>query len=296
MVLDPGVVFDFAGVNLGGVSGFAGAEQVVAFRHDAGADDAVAQRDVPEPAASREVGDGGGAFVQTGVALGVLIEGPDGDLVEHRVAFAGAVLALVEGVAAGAVEGDRGLDLEGFAVAGLGADAGDAVAGAEEFEDGGVLADLDAFRAGVVEEHEVEVLALDLPGGGGGVVEVLEEVEGGGNAAVGGGELDRAFADEADFVHPVDHAEAVEREPAEGHEGLAHVVAGEDFLFEEQDAVALHGEQGGGGGSGGAAADDDGVVIGHGREWMKRVEPPRRQGRQVSRMVRMGSRGSRKNF
>ncbi len=233
VLLDPRVVLDFAGVDFGGIAGFTGFEEVIALGDDAGADDAVTQRDVPEPAAFRQIGDGGCSFFKAGVAFRVLIEGPDGNLVEHRVAVAGAVFPLVERVAAGAVEGDGCGGFEGILIAGAGADAGDAVTGFEKIEGGGVLTDFDAFGAGVVEEHEIEVLALDLPGGRGGMIEVLEKVEWGGDFPVGGSELDAVFAGETDLLHAVEDAEAIQREPAERHEGLADVVAGKGRLLDE---------------------------------------------------------------
>lgn len=237
MVFDPSVVLDFSGIDFGRVASSAGLVKVVAFGDDAGTDDSVAQRDIPEPAAAGEIGDGSGSFFQAGVALGVLIECPDGNFVELGVAISSAVFALIECVAARAVEGDGGHGFEEISIASAGTDASDAVAGFEEIEGGGIFTNFDALGAGVVEKHEIKILALDLPSGGSRVVEVLEKVEGRGDFSVGGGELDRVFAGEADLGHSVNDAEAIESKPAKRHEGLADVVAGKGFFFEKQNPV-----------------------------------------------------------
>ena len=177
------------------------------------------------------------------------------------IAVAGAMFPLIERVAPCTIEGDGGRGFEGIFIAGAGADAGDAIAVFQEIEGCGVFTNFDALGAGVVEEHEVEVLALDLPSGGGGVVEVLEEIEGRGDFSVGGGKLDAVFTSETDFRHAVDDTEAVQREPAKRHKRLADVVAGESGFLNEEDAMAFLRKESRGGGAGGAAADDDSIVV-----------------------------------
>ena len=128
--------------------------------------------------------------------------------------------------------------------------------------DGGFLDDFGAFFAGVVEHHEVELGADDLPGLGDGVFVVAGvEVEGLGAAAVGLHEGDAVFFDEVGGAHFGQHAEALEGVESEGDEGFADVIAGEFFAFDDEDAVAVFGEDGGGAGSGGTGTDDEGVVV-----------------------------------
>ena len=132
---------------------------------------------------------------------------------------------------------------------------------AEEGEDGDFLADFRATGGGVAEEHVVELGAEDLPGLGHGIDVVAGvKVEGLGALAVGLDEHDAEFLLEVGGLHEGDQAEALEGSEGEGDEGFADVVAGELFALEDEDAVAVFGEDRGGAGSGGAAADDDGVV------------------------------------
>ena len=51
------------------------------------------------------------------------------------------------------------------------------------------------------------------------------------------------FFGQADLLQPVDDPEPVEGEPGVGNEGLADVIAGDGFPFEQQDAVAVLGQQ-----------------------------------------------------
>jgi hypothetical protein len=273
VVLDPGVLADFALEDGAPVLGVA--EEVVALGDDADAHEVVAQRDVPEPALALEVGDGGGAGVEPGIAFGAAVVGPEGDLVEARIAPAEAALAEEEGIAAGGVDDDAGAEFADGAVGGAGPHALHGAGGVDEqILHLGLLVDGGALGAGAVEQHLVKLVAGDLPGGGGRVLGVLEEVERGGDLAVAADELDAVFLHEGAAVEFVENPETFEDEVAKRHQRLADVVAREFLLLEDEHVAAVLRQEGAGGGAGGAAADDDDIVgggeAGHGRAGERR--------------------------
>jgi hypothetical protein len=87
----------------------------------------------------------------------------------------------------------------------------------------------------------------------------MVETPGGGDDAVTVDETNAGFANEA-FLQFADDPELVEERVAKGKERFADVFAGKLFAFEEEDVMALAGEEGGSGGAGGAAADDDHIA------------------------------------
>src|ERR1041385_1283514 len=78
VLLDPLVDFHFAVENFGQVA--AAVIQIILLGNDPHAHHIACQRDVPEPSLVRDVGDGGGAFVDPWVAHGSSTVSPDSDL------------------------------------------------------------------------------------------------------------------------------------------------------------------------------------------------------------------------
>ena len=125
----------------------------------------------------------------------------------------------------------------------------------------GLFADLDAFLAGVFQQHLVELAADDLPGDGRFMLQVLVEIERRGDPAVLAGELHGILPREVRLLELLDHADPLEREVAERQQRLANVIAGEFLFFQEQHFVPVHGQDGRRGRAGRPAAHNDVYVI-----------------------------------
>ena len=225
----------------------AAAGEIFALGHDADAGHVVVLRDVPEPALVRHVGDGGVAFVDAFAALGILVVGPDGDLVEIRIAHAPAALVGGEGFLARAIERDRRADFVGAAgLAIRGLDADDLLAVHEQAVDRRFLAHFGAFLAGVVEQHLVELRAQHLPGlRDGFAVVAVEEIERLRALPVRLHEGDAVFLHEVRRLHLRDHPDALQRAEGERNERFADVVARKFLALEHEHAMAVFGENGG---------------------------------------------------
>ena len=118
----------------------------------------------------------------------------------------------------------------------------------DQFLDRRFLPHPGAFFAGVVKQHLVEFRAQDLPGLGDGVAVVaVEKIKRLAGAAGGGDELDAVFLDEGRGAHLVNQAEPLQGLEGEGQQGFADVIARKFFAFQDQDAMAVFGENGGGG-------------------------------------------------
>ena len=125
----------------------------------------------------------------------------------------------------------------------------------------GLFADLDAFLAGVFQQHLVELAADDLPGDGRFMLQMLVEIERRGDPAVLAGELHGILPREVRLLKLLDHADPLEREVTERQQRFADVIAGEFFLFQQQHFVPMHGQDGRSGRAGRPAAHDDHVIF-----------------------------------
>ena len=209
------------------------ARQILALRHHPDARHAAVLRDVPEPALVRDVGHGGVAFVDARAALGVLVVGPDRDLVQIGIAHPPAVAVRGEGLLAGAVEGDGRANLVGAARLVRDLDADNAIALHQQAVDRGFLAHLGALFAGIVEQELIELRAQHLPGlGHGFLVVAVEEIERLRAPAVGLDEGDAVFLLKGRGLQLRDHADPLERLKREWDQGFANVIAGEFLALE----------------------------------------------------------------
>src|SRR5437879_397810 len=104
--IDPKVLSDFAPEDSFRLL-HAITREVFAFRHDTGADDVIVEWDVPEPALFGHKRHRGGALIDAWIAPGALIVGPDGDLVQLRIAHAPVVPHCGERFPTGAIQRHR---------------------------------------------------------------------------------------------------------------------------------------------------------------------------------------------
>src|SRR5262245_26426835 len=90
--------------------------QIFALSYDPDADHVIVLRNVPEPALTRNHGHGGLAFVDSFVALGSLVVGPDCDFIEIGIGQAPALAHGGETFLAAAVECNGGAEFEGGSI------------------------------------------------------------------------------------------------------------------------------------------------------------------------------------
>src|SRR5439155_12880199 len=106
MVLNPLILLDFAVKNcLRSFDSAAG--QIFAFGHDPDADHVIVLRDIPKPTLLRHIGDGGGALIDSRVALGAAIIRPYRNFVQLRIFDAPVVAYGGKRFSARAVQSER---------------------------------------------------------------------------------------------------------------------------------------------------------------------------------------------
>ena len=218
------------------------------------------QRDVPPPAPLvGRLHDQRGALVAVVVLGRALVVGPDRALVEQRIPDAQAVAVHQHRRLAAGVDDHRRPHLAPRAVRLLDLHADGALALEDHLEHVHALAGVDAVLARVLEQHLVELAALDLPRLRALVRLVVPEVERRRQLAVGADELHAALLDEVAALHLVQHVEPLQHPVGLGDERLADVEAREGLALEQLDAAPVLGEQRRDGGTGRSAADDDDV-------------------------------------
>src|SRR5271155_3702737 len=94
--------------------------QVIFFGDNPDTNNVARQRNIPEPTFLGNVGDGGCAFIHSGVAHGALVVGPDGDLVQIRVSNLPSIASDEESVPAAGIDGDWRVEFPGRAAGGHG--------------------------------------------------------------------------------------------------------------------------------------------------------------------------------
>ena len=199
--------------------------EIARLADDADADDVGVKRDVPEPALLRHVGDGRRALVQPRIAQRAFVVAPDRDLVEIGIAVLPLKLPREQRITAGGVDDDLGADLAALlAVLDVGAHADDARSFHQDVADGDALPHFDALLARVVEQHRVELGAPDLPGLRTLVFDGLKEIERLRHLARDRDELHAVLLRARRLAQPVDHTEAIQREPRVRNQRFADVI------------------------------------------------------------------------
>ena len=219
-------------------------EDVLERPDDAAAEAIAVQRDVPPPAALvGRLHDQRGALVAVVVLGRALVVGPDRALVEERIPDAQAVAVHQQRRLAAGVDDHRRPHLAARAVRLLDLHADGALALEDHLEHVHALAGVDAVLARVLEQHLVELAALDLPRLRALVRLVVPEVERRRQLAVGADELHAALLDEVAALHLVQHVQPLQHPVGLGDERLADVEAREGLALEQLDAAAVLGEQ-----------------------------------------------------
>ena len=121
-------------------------------------------RNVPEPSLFGHECDGGSPGIDSLIAFGAFVIGPDGDLVEFGIFDPPLIANRCERFFSGAIECDSRAIFCGGAILGLRANAGHFAALAQESRDGYFFFHDRALFASVLHDDLVEFGAEDLPG------------------------------------------------------------------------------------------------------------------------------------
>src|SRR5262249_13316643 len=117
-------------------------------------------------------------------------------------------------------------------------------------------------RARVFHHQLIELRTKHLPGLSYGITIVaIEEIKRLRGFAIRRDKLDAVFFDERGLLHLLDKPESLDREKREGNQRFTNMVAREFFTLENNDSVAVFGEEGAGGRTGWAGANDQNVTF-----------------------------------